>query len=83
MHVMADEHQRALVAHERLSEAFDAVNVQMRRWLVHEQQVGRIDEELHQVQAALLAAGKHAALLVHLLLAEQEAAQNRAGIIFA
>ena len=82
MHVMADEDEGAFKLLQGQDEAFDGPDVQVGRRLVHEQQVRRIDEELHEVQAALFTTGEHLALLVHVLALEEEAAEDAAGLVF-
>src|SRR6266850_2451699 len=46
--VVADENERAFVTVQSGGERVDARNVEMRGRLVHQDQVGRIEEELHQ-----------------------------------
>ena len=48
---------------EREDERLDGVDVEVRGRLVHEEEVRRIDEELDEVQARLLAAAQHLGLL--------------------
>src|ERR1035441_7897445 len=50
----------------------------MRGRLVHEQQVRRIQQQLHQRQAALLTAAEHLDLLEHIVPAEEKTAEQRA-----
>ncbi len=50
----------------------------MRRRLVHQQQVRRIEQQFHQREPALLAAAQHADLLEHIVAAKQKTAEQRA-----
>jgi hypothetical protein len=59
------------------------VDVEVGGGLIHEEEVGGIDEELDEVEAALLAAAEDAGFLVDLVLAEEEGAEDGAGVVFA
>src|SRR6266699_4068436 len=76
--VVADENERALVFVERGGERVDAGNVEMRRWLVHQNQVRRVEEELYQRQPALLAAAQHAHLFKYVVAAKEKTAEHGA-----
>ena len=54
VHVVRDEYQCALVVLERLQQCLDGNNVEVGCRLVHEQEVWRVDEELHQIEARFL-----------------------------
>ena len=56
MHVVADEDEGAFVAFEGLGETFDAGDVEVGGRLVHEEEVGRIDEEFDEIESALFTA---------------------------
>ena len=60
--IVADEDEGALELVEREGQGIDARQVQVRRRFVHEQKVRRVQEQLHQRQAALLAAAQDARL---------------------
>ena len=49
--------------------------------LVHEEEVGRVHEELDEVEPALLTAGEDLALFVNVLTAEEEGAEDGAGVV--
>ena len=83
MHVVGNEHERSLVAFERHGQGLDGGDVEVGGGLVHQQEVGRVDEELDQVEAALFAAAEHLGQLVDLLLAEHEAAEDGARLVLA
>ena len=76
--VVADEDERALELVERVGQRVNARQVQVRGRLVHEQQVRRVQQQLHQRQPALLAAAQHLDLLEHIVAAEEETAEQRA-----
>jgi hypothetical protein len=57
---------------ERVDERVDRRDVEVGRRLVHQQQVGRVDEEAGEGEAGFLAAGEHGDLLVNVVLAEEE-----------
>src|SRR5262249_4252388 len=70
--IVADEAQRSLVSLETAREGLDAVDVEMRRRLIEQDEVRRIDEQLREDQTALLAAGKNANGLEDIVPAEIE-----------
>ena len=49
--------------------------------LVHQEEIRRIDEKLHQVESGLLAAAQDRGLLEDIILAEEEGTENPPGII--
>jgi hypothetical protein len=51
VNVMADEHERAFVLLQRADEGVDAAHVEMRRGLIHEQEVRRIEQQAHKHEA--------------------------------
>jgi hypothetical protein len=81
IHVVADEEQRALVVLEGVDERVDRGDVEVRRRLVHQQQVGRVDEEAGEREAGLLAAGEDGGLCEDVVLAEEEGAEHGAGLL--
>ena len=72
MNVVGNEQKGALVALQSHREGFHRRDVEVRGGLVHQQQVGRIDQELNEVQPALLAAAQDGGWFVNLLLTEHE-----------
>src|SRR5688572_5369640 len=54
----------------------------MRGWLVHQQEVWWIHQELNQIQTALLTAAQHAGQLINLFLAEHERPEHSARFVF-
>src|SRR5207249_9302006 len=74
--VVTDENQRAFVVVQCGGERVDARNVQMRGRLVHQNQVGRVEEEFHQRQAALLAAAQDAHFFEYVVAAKEKAAEH-------
>ena len=83
MDVVTDENQCAFVLEKRLGQTLDTVDVEVRRRLVHQQKVRRVDEKLHQVDPTLFAPGEDLAFFKDIFPAKQEAAEDSAGIIFA
>ena len=79
--VVRDEDEGALEALEGADEAFDAPDVKVGGGLVHEEEVGRVHEELDEVEAALLTAGEDFALFVDVLTAEEKGAEDGAGVV--
>ena len=63
INVVADENERALELVERVEQRVNAVHVEVRGRFVHEQQVRRIEQQLHEREPAFLAAAQHADLL--------------------
>ena len=82
VHVVADEVERAFVGLQGGDERVDRHDVEVRRRLVHEQEVRRVDQQLHQRETGFLAAGKHRDLLMDVVLAEEERAEHAAGLLF-
>ena len=76
--VVADEDERALVRLERADERVDAGHVEVRRRLVHQQEVRRVEKKLHERESALLAAAEHGDRFEHVVAGEQERAEHGA-----
>ena len=83
MHIVGDEHERAFVGLECVDQRVDGEDVEVGRRLVHEEEVGRIDEEFHEVEPGFLSAGKDAAFFLHIRAAEKEGAEDGAGVFLA
>jgi hypothetical protein len=81
VHVVADEDERPVVRLERAHEGVDRGDVEVRRRLVHQEEVRRLDEEAREREARLLAAGEDGHLLVDVVLAEEEGAEDRAALL--
>src|ERR1043166_182013 len=79
---MADEDESALELIERVGEGVYAGHVEMRRGLVHEQQVGRVEQELDEGEAALLAAAENVHFLEDVVARKQKAAEECADELF-
>ena len=78
--VVADEDERADELAERGHQRVDAGDVEVGRRLVHQQQVGRVEQQLHQGEPRLLAAAQHGDLLEDVVVAEEEAAEQRTDV---
>src|ERR1035438_7920812 len=76
--VVADEDEGALELGERVGERVNAGQVKMGGRLVHQQQVGRVQQQLHQRQAALFASAQHFDFLEYIITAEEETAEEGA-----
>ncbi len=80
--VVADEDEGAVVAFEGHGQGLDGLDVEVGGGFVHQQEVGGIDEEFDEVEAALLAAAKHGGGFVDFFLSEHEGAEDAAGFVF-
>ncbi len=76
--VVAHEDERAVELSQRADERVDARDVEVRRRLVHEKQIRRIEQELHEGETAFLAAAQHADILEHIVAAKQKRTEHRA-----
>jgi hypothetical protein len=72
MHVMADENESILVLLEGLDQRVDARHVEMRGRLIEEQQVGRLEQDLHERKTAFLTAAQHSDPLKDIVTAEEK-----------
>ena len=63
---------------QRVEQRVNARHVQMRRRLVHQQQVRRIEQQFHQREPAFFAAAQDADLFENVVAAKQKAAEQRA-----
>jgi hypothetical protein len=75
---VADEDHRSVVAVEGLDEGLAALEVEVVGGLVEEEQVARLQQQAGQGDASTLAAAQHPDVLVDVVAAEQEGAQDRA-----
>src|SRR5262245_18021659 len=78
VNVVADEDERALELIERVKQGVNARHVEMRRRLIHEQEVRRIEQQLHELEPALLAAAQDVHALEHVVAAEKKTAEQPA-----
>lgn len=81
--VVGDEDQCALVGFKREDEGFHGEDVEVRRGLVHEEEVGGIDEKLYKVEAGFLSAAENGCLFVDVVTFEQERTKDAAGFVLA
>src|SRR3954469_8034098 len=77
INVVADEDQRALKLVERKGERVDARHVQVRGGLIHQQQVGRIEQQFHQRQPAFFAAAENVYFLENIISAKKKTPEQR------
>ena len=82
MHVVADENERPFVLLERADQGVDRADVEMRRRLVHEQKIRRIEQQFDEREARFLAAAQDADRLENIVAAEKERAENGSGGLF-
>ena len=78
MDVVADENERPFVLRERADERVDRADVEMRRRLVHEQEIRRIEQQLDQREPRFFAAAEHADGLENVVAAEEKRAEHGA-----
>lgn len=81
VNVVTDEDQSPLVGAERHDQRLHGVDVEVGGRLIHEQKIRRVDQELHQIQAGLLAAAQDGGLLVNVILPEEEGAEDATGVV--
>ena len=82
INIVADENERALELIEREGQRIDARHIEMRRGLVHQQQVRRIEQQLHEREAAFFAAAQDAHFFEDVIAAKEEASEQRADELF-
>ena len=82
MDVVADEDERAFVAAEGEDEGFDRMDIEVGGGLIHEEEVGGIDEELDEIEAGFFSTGKDLGFFVDFVFAKEEGAENASGFIF-
>ena len=73
---MADENESPNELTQGGHKRIDAGNVEVGRRLVHQQQVGRIEEQLHQSQAGLLTTAEHGHFFEDVVIPEEETPQQ-------
>ena len=83
VHVVRDEDEGAGVVFECEDELLYREDIKVRRGLIHEENVRRIDEEFDKVEAALFPSAEDAGHFVDFLFAEHERPEDTAGLIFA
>ena len=74
--VVADDDERAVVVHQRLLQHVLGLHVQVVGGLVEDQQVVGVEQEFAQGEARLLSSRQDLDLLVHVLAAEEERAEQ-------
>ena len=79
---MRDEDERAIVLFEGADERVDGGHVQVRRGLVHQQQIGRVEQQFDQSQPRLLPTAEYRHGLEHVIATEQKCAAQRARHLF-
>ena len=56
MHVVANKDESPMILLERADECVDRANIQMRRRLIHEQEIGGIEQKFNQRQTRFFSA---------------------------
>src|SRR6266568_7667059 len=74
--IVADESEGALELVEGVGQRVNARQIQMGGRLIHQQQVGWIQQQLHQSQTAFFTPAQDVDFLEHVIAAKQEAAQQ-------
>ena len=70
------------VLRERADQGVDRADIEMRRRLVHQQKVRRIEQQLDEGEARFLAAAQNADRLENIVAAKEKRAENGAGGLF-
>ena len=78
MDIVRDEDERPLVLLQRVDQRVDAADIEMRRRLIHEQEIRRIEQQLHQREARLFAAAQDGHRLEDIVAAKEERAEHGA-----
>ena len=81
VHVVTDEDERAFVVFQRVDEGVDRLDVQVRRRLVHEEEIWRLHEDAGEGEAGFFAAGEHGDRFVDVVFAEEKRAENGASLL--
>ena len=51
VHIVRDENERSSIAIQREDERLHRENVEVSRGLIHEEDIGRVDEEFHEIES--------------------------------
>ena len=78
MDVVADENERPFVLFERADQGIDRADIEVRRRLIHEQQIGRMEQQLDEREPRFLAAAQDADRFENVVAAKKKRAENRA-----
>ena len=60
MDIVTDENQRPLVLLKRANERVDRADIEVRRRLVHQEKIRRVEQNLHQREPRFFPAAEHA-----------------------
>ncbi len=80
--IVADEDHRAFKLLQRRDERLDAGHIEMGGRFIHQEQIGWIEEQFHQSQAALFAAAQDSDALEDVITAKEKAAEQCADKLF-
>src|SRR5205823_37348 len=78
MDVVTDEDQGSVILFERANERVDRSDVQMGGWLVHQQEVGRIQQQLDQRQSRFFATAQDRDALENIVASKEERSEDGA-----
>src|SRR5205085_84774 len=76
INVVADENQRAFVLRERADKRIDAADIEVRRRLIHQEQVRRIQQQPNEGKACLFSAAQDRRRLKNIVAAKKKGAEN-------
>ena len=79
---MADEYHRSVVAGECVKQDLLAGHVQMIGWLVEHKEIERLQQELEDGHPATFSTAEHGHLLVDIVAAKEEAAEQVPKLLF-
>src|SRR4029077_19581085 len=78
MHVVADEDESSVILLECANERVDRPNIQMRSRLVHEQEVGGIEQKFNQRQTRFLSSAQHGDRFKNIVTVKKKRSKNGA-----
>ncbi|MFM1945087.1 MAG: hypothetical protein RI897_4069 [Verrucomicrobiota bacterium] len=81
--VVGDEDEGSVIALEGELEGFDCMDVEVGCGLVHEEDIGWVDEELDEVEPGFFSAAEDLGFFVDIVPFEEEGAEDTAGFVFA
>ena len=81
MHVVADEDEGAFVVFQGMHQRVDRLDIQVRRRLIHEEEVRRLDENTGEGEAGFFTTGEDRDGFVDIVFAEKKSAEDGAGLL--
>ena len=83
VNIVGDEHQSAFVGFESQNEGLDCENVEVSGWLIHQENVWGIDEELDEVEAGFFATAEDGGFFEDVVALEKEGTKDAAGFVLS